>query len=71
MSAENCFAVMAAHDPCSPGSTVQGPPDRADALSADVESAVGFHLALLEVFASAIILDVQGDLFFRTAQDAR
>jgi hypothetical protein len=64
VSAENRFAVMAAHDPCSPGSTVEGPPDRAHALGADVESAVGFHLAFLEVFASVIILDVQGDLIF-------
>ncbi len=31
MSAENRFAVMAARDPCSPRSTVKGPPDRAHA----------------------------------------
>ena len=64
MSAENRFAVVAAHDPYSPGSTVKGPPDRADTLGANVEPAINFHLAFLEVFGSAIILDVQGDLVF-------
>ena len=48
VSAKNRFAVMAAHDPRSPGSTVKGPPDRADAWGADVEVAVGFRLAFLE-----------------------
>jgi hypothetical protein len=62
MRAKNRFAVMPAHDPCSPGSTLEGPPDRAHAWGTDEESAVGFHLAFLEVFASVMILDVQGDL---------
>jgi hypothetical protein len=71
MSAKNRVAVMAAHDPRSAGSTVEGSPDRAHALGADVERAVRFYLAFLEALTSGMILDVQVDLNFRMARRSR
>jgi hypothetical protein len=71
MSAENRFAVMAAHDSCSSGSTVKGAPDRAHAWCADEEPAVRFQLAFLELFASVMIMDVQGDLIIERVMNAR
>jgi hypothetical protein len=63
--AENRFAVMAAHDSRSPRSTVEGPPDRVNAGSADVELAVRVRLAFLEWLWSVMIHDVHGNLSFR------
>jgi hypothetical protein len=58
----NRCAVMAADYPRASRRAVQGPPDRVCAGCANVDSAVRFHFAFLESFASVMIDDVQGGL---------
>jgi len=71
VSAEDRIAVMAAHDPCSTGSAVQGPPDRARARGANIESAARFHLTFLEFPTFVMIHDVYGGLIIERVMNAR
>jgi hypothetical protein len=55
MIADNRIAVMAAHDPRTSWSAVQGPPDRVYAWCADIERAVRLRLSFLDRLNSVMI----------------